>query len=127
MQEAQAGKAARSIHKPYGEKRCNDCHDFSSKVGLIRPKEQLCIGCHRDFIKGKYVHGPIATGTCSACHLPHMSEFPSLLELPKSEICAKCHKEKRLAETMHNKVMERGMECVDCHDTHYGDARYFLR
>jgi len=117
----------KSVHKPYGEKRCNDCHDFGATVGLLKPKNKLCISCHTGFIKGQYVHGPVAIGACSACHLPHTSPYPSLLELDKAEICFKCHKEPRLAAQMHDKVVEKGMYCTDCHDPHYGDTQYFLK
>jgi len=38
-----------------------------------------------------------------------------------------CMAEERLAVAMHEKVMSHGMACVDCHDAHYGQARYFLK
>lgn len=119
-----------SRHLPYTEKKCKDCHDFSSAVGLIRPPRELCFVCHRDFldyILEPYVHGPVAVGDCSACHLPHSSENTSLLELDRNKICDKCHHEERLAAAMHDKVMSHGMACVDCHDAHYSQARYFLK
>ncbi len=119
--------AAISHHKPYVEKKCKDCHDFESKVGLVRPKLELCVMCHTNFIKGSFVHGPVEVGDCSACHLPHSSEYSSLLEMDKNRLCDKCHTEKRLAANMHKQVMAKGMNCVDCHDPHFGDAMYFLK
>ncbi len=119
-----------SKHLPYAEKKCKDCHDFSTSVGLVKPPRELCFVCHRDFldyILEPYVHGPVAVGDCSACHLPHSSENTSLLELNRNEICDKCHHEERLAVAMHDKVMNHGLACVDCHDAHYGQARYFLK
>jgi predicted CXXCH cytochrome family protein len=120
-------QAAISSHKPYNEKKCRDCHDFETQVGLVRPKQELCVMCHTDFIRGSFVHGPVEVGDCSACHLPHSSEFSSLLELDKNRICDKCHTEKRLAANMHKQVMAKGMNCVDCHDPHFGDSMYFLK
>lgn len=116
-----------SLHKPFGEKKCKDCHDFESKVGLVRPKLELCQMCHVDFIKGTFVHGPVGVGDCSACHLPHSSEYPSLLVVDKNRICDKCHTEKRLAANMHKQVMAKRMNCVDCHDPHFGASMYFLK
>lgn len=116
----------RSVHMPYGEKACKDCHDKSKTIGLIRPKEKLCSMCHEDFIQGKVVHGPVAVGACLACHLPHSSQYPLLLKASVNTICDSCHTEKRLAAPMHEKVSERGMICVDCHDPHFSNTRYFL-
>jgi predicted CXXCH cytochrome family protein len=120
-------KAVMSRHKPFDEKKCRDCHDFETKVGLVRPPRELCQMCHTDFIQGDFVHGPVSVGDCSACHLPHSSQYPSLLLLDKNRICGKCHTEKRLAANMHTQVMAKGMNCVDCHDPHFGDAMYFLK
>ncbi len=95
--------------------------------GLVLPARELCLSCHTDFIKGAYVHGPAAVGDCLACHLPHTSNYESLLVRKKSELCAACHKEKRLAAEMHDRLVKKGMECTDCHNPHYGQAKYFLK
>jgi predicted CXXCH cytochrome family protein len=119
-----------SYHKPFKEKKCKDCHDFTTDIGLIRPLRELCFVCHRDFlrhIKEPFVHGPVAVGDCSACHLPHTSVNSSLLEMEKSKLCGKCHQEQRLAASMHERVMTHGMACSDCHDPHYGKVHYFLK
>ena len=119
-----------SRHRPYAEKKCQACHDFTSRVGLVRPRLQLCVMCHKDFVvrdKSVNVHGPVAVGDCSACHLPHTSPHKALLERNETEICSKCHQERRQAARMHDRVIERGMTCIDCHDPHYGAARYFLK
>ena len=116
-----------SIHPPYEEKNCKGCHDFEAKNMLIAPNEQLCEICHVDFVKGNYVHGPVAVRDCVACHLPHNSENKSLLKESLSGICNKCHHEERLAAQMHDAVIQSNMDCVDCHDAHGGDKLYFLK
>ncbi|MEA2109747.1 MAG: cytochrome c3 family protein [Pseudomonadota bacterium] len=126
----QTGRLHVSKHRPYAEKRCKDCHDFTTRVGLVRPPRELCFLCHQDFrshLRDPYVHGPVAVGDCSACHLPHSSENTFLLEMDRNEICGKCHQEARLAVSMHEQVLTHGMACVDCHDPHFGQARYFLK
>jgi predicted CXXCH cytochrome family protein len=124
-----AGKKTSSIHAPYEEKRCNDCHNTNEEKsgGLILPARELCLSCHTGFIKGSFVHGPVAVGECLACHLPHSSSLPSLLIKNKNEICAGCHREKRLALAMHNNFVARRIDCVECHDPHYGNAHFFLK
>jgi len=116
-----------SNHAPYNEKLCNNCHDKSKQDGLVRPKNEVCFVCHSDFVKGPRVHGPVAVGGCLACHEPHEAPFPSLLKTGKSQICSKCHREKRLASDMHDKVNAKGLLCIDCHDPHYGKTEFFLK
>ncbi|WP_225897365.1 cytochrome c3 family protein [Desulfuromonas sp. AOP6] len=118
-----------SNHKPYTEKRCSDCHAQSKTEngGLIHPRQELCLVCHDTIISGTFVHGPVAVGDCLACHLPHSSSNLFLLRQQPEKICQSCHREERLAATMHQKVSDRSMACGDCHDPHSGQARYFLR
>jgi len=116
-----------SIHPPYGEKRCEKCHDKTKDSGLILPKEQLCFLCHPNIIKGYFVHGPASVGGCLECHDPHSSLNPSLLKVDRKALCGTCHQEKRMAEGMHDKVTAKGMLCMDCHNPHSGAAPFFLR
>lgn len=123
-----AGKSG-SSHKPYDEKKCNDCHsnDKNVNAGLIVPKQELCSVCHTDFVEGDNVHGPVAVGDCLACHLPHSSNHTSLLKEDPDLICATCHQENRLAVAMHDRFVVKVISCGECHDPHAGDARYFLK
>lgn len=118
---------AGSSHPPYAEKNCQGCHDFKKKNLLIVPADQLCEMCHVDFVQGDHIHGPVSVRDCLACHLPHSSKHKSLLQESVSDICAKCHQEERLAARMHDMVMQHDMECVNCHDAHGGESRYFLK
>ncbi|MCK5516616.1 MAG: hypothetical protein KAI39_07060 [Desulfobulbaceae bacterium] len=124
-----SANANRSSHKPYAGKKCNDCHsnDKNENDGLIVPKQELCLVCHVDFVKGQNVHGPVAVGDCLACHLPHSSNYKSLLREDPDRICATCHQENRLAAAMHNRFVVKTISCGECHDPHAGDARYFLK
>lgn len=119
----------RSTHKPYAEKNCSSCHssDKNQDEGLIVPKRELCLVCHKDFVRGRNVHGPVAVGDCLACHLPHSSTNVALLVSAPEKICANCHQESRLAEAMHERFVNKGIGCGECHDPHSGDAHYFLK
>ncbi|PLX98849.1 MAG: cytochrome C [Desulfuromonas sp.] len=128
LADAQAGKGKKSQHRPYVEKKCNDCHDINNKAtqGFIVPKQELCGVCHEDFA-GQHVHGPVAVGDCLACHLPHSSTHTSLLIESPGDICQTCHAERRLAANMHERFVVSAITCNQCHDPHAGDARYFLK
>jgi predicted CXXCH cytochrome family protein len=116
-----------SDHPPYLEKKCDDCHNKTTESGFVTSKEDLCYVCHTDFIKGRFVHGPVAARSCLFCHEPHNSPHQSLLKKEQSAICAECHKEKRVAAAMHEKFAQQKMGCVECHDPHYGNVRFFLK
>lgn len=116
-----------SIHEPYGEKNCAGCHLTGKSNALKKPPTELCFICHVDFIQGSHLHGPVAVGACLACHLPHQSNYSSLLVKDRNEICSKCHREERLAAGMHESLNSREMPCVECHGVHYGNNQYFLK
>lgn len=128
-QEAAAPVYEPSIHPPYEEKRCNGCHQAEKTTvsGLIKPENELCFMCHPRILKYRYAHGPAAEGGCLACHLPHEGRYPSLLVREPGELCDKCHSEARNAAAMHAKIKATGVRCIDCHDPHSGDSRYFLK
>jgi predicted CXXCH cytochrome family protein len=119
--------AAGSAHLPYQDKKCDDCHDKTLKDGLIRPKNELCYVCHTNFVKGVYVHGPVATADCLTCHEPHTSNFPKLLKIAPEMVCGTCHREKRTSTAMHDKFVSQQLICVDCHDPHFGNAQFLLK
>lgn len=122
-------KPGMTMHPPYAEKRCNDCHnrDRDDQDGLIAPKRELCFICHPEILKGDRTHGPAADGDCVACHVPHSSSFPRLLDVEPTKLCAHCHAEKRKNERMHDRLVQRGFTCIDCHDPHSGSNKYFLK
>jgi predicted CXXCH cytochrome family protein len=124
---ASVEKSGGSVHAPYEEKLCDDCHDKNTAEGFVVPKKQLCFKCHTNFIKGEYVHGPVAVGYCLGCHEPHSANFPKLLKSGNGTVCAVCHREKRLASVLHEKAAAQHLGCVDCHDPHYGNSPFFLK
>ena len=46
-----------SVHPPYGEKRCSDCHDKNTDSGFVVAADALCGHCHKGFPKGSFLHG----------------------------------------------------------------------
>ncbi|HJV64478.1 MAG TPA: cytochrome c3 family protein [Geomonas sp.] len=125
--ESMPKQGTQSVHPPFGEKRCGNCHDKNTESGFVTPADQLCAHCHKGFPRGEYLHGPAAVGACLKCHVPHSSDNPTLLVRNKKELCVACHQERRVADAMHVKVIANGMFCTDCHDPHGGGNRYFLR
>src|SRR3569833_2949943 len=62
------------VHKPYKEKRCEECHTPDKR--LLMPMPDLCYKCHKSFGETyAVVHGPVASGNCTNCHNQHSSKY----------------------------------------------------
>lgn len=121
-----AEKGTESVHPPYEEKKCDNCHNKNTDSGFVVPLNDLCGVCHKNFLKGAYAHGPAAVGACLECHIPHNSPNTKLLKLPLDKICDRCHQEERLATALHNMVKGKGLICTNCHNPHAGNSPFFL-
>ncbi|HEY5837453.1 MAG TPA: cytochrome c3 family protein, partial [Pyrinomonadaceae bacterium] len=81
-----------------GAMRCSDCHNphggFELKqTRLATGADAACIKCHADK-QGPftYEHAPIKTEGCQACHTPHGSANPRLLQYSAiNQLCLTCH------------------------------------
>jgi DmsE family decaheme c-type cytochrome len=124
------------IHKKK-DVACNDCHSAHSgpkkamgygtgmaPLGYLPgPEYATCGKCHLDIKASinRRSHHPIVEGriTCSNCHQPHGSMYPSaLLEPSVNQLCYKCHAEKRGPFIFeHQPVTEN---CAACHTPHGG-------
>ncbi|HIJ97178.1 MAG TPA: cytochrome C [Desulfuromonadales bacterium] len=116
-----------SKHPPFADKKCNNCHDKSTDSGFVVAKDALCAHCHKGFPSGNFLHGPAAVGACLKCHLPHSSDYPTLLVKPVGDVCDVCHAEARNSSKLHTTSRVKGIVCTDCHDPHGGNNRFFLR
>jgi predicted CXXCH cytochrome family protein len=144
---------------------CINCHNAhaSAQRGLLADRqEQLCLKCHdkpvqtaegrtvenvKPVLQSTFLHGPVRSGYCSACHDPHGAIHPALLErafpekfytpfdVKKYDLCFTCHDptvvlEKKTASLtnfrngqsnlhyLHVNRDEKGRSCRTCHDMH---------
>lgn len=119
-------KPAFVIHKPYLEKKCNDCH--SSRMGKLKtPLNELCLTCHDNFDSSySEVHGPVASGNCAQCHSPHKSKLKGLLLIEGNDLCFNCHDERKIVNyQIHKAIEDKG--CTNCHNPHGGATEYLLQ
>ncbi len=86
-------------HKvPEGGMKCSDCHNqhggFSAKqLRNSATGDMPCLKCHTDK-QGPFVfeHAPVKAEGCQACHTPHGSTFPRMLNRPQVKfLCLECH------------------------------------
>jgi len=123
--EAEAGKVFYN-HPAYQQNRCGECHDIERGVLVKTVREGLCLSCHPEKPgKKKFVHGPMAVNGCLACHRYHRSSYPKVLVADAQTLCFLCHEMGELRTDAHHATMQEE-RCIDCHDAHGGDDRYFL-
>jgi predicted CXXCH cytochrome family protein len=116
-----------SVHGPYAEKECDQCHSTRYSNRLIAEKEELCWTCHdREDFAGAVTHGPFAAGFCQGCHEPHRSEHEYLLISDKADLCEGCHEQYDMAVIPEHSSSDDRL-CQSCHDPHAGARKYMLK
>jgi len=112
-------------HGPYAAKLCNACHNIGATNALLLPREELCFKCHELELNKKYIHGPLASGGCLACHDPHSSQYSYFLVSESDDFCFRCHAQETVARNAAHAGVEQ--QCTTCHDAHMSDKRYLLK
>jgi predicted CXXCH cytochrome family protein len=113
------------FHKPYLERKCEQCH--TPDRHLIMPQPALCYQCHTNFTETyKYVHGPVASGNCTKCHNQHNSQYPKLLSREGQQVCLYCHSTSLVFNNKYHRKIEDA-ECTLCHNPHGGKTRFMIK
>ena len=111
----------KSMHGPYGERKCLDCHDPAKSRRVREDFMDACSGCHVRYFGADVGHAPAAEGECASCHDPHRSVQVHLLKQPVLDTCVECHDEPEdLSEDAHG--VEGVENCATCHDAHFGSG-----
>jgi predicted CXXCH cytochrome family protein len=120
-------------HGIISKKDCYVCHEKNSNSYLI-PEDNsvLCAKCHERKISAKYIHGPVAVGSCTVCHDPHGQNNPAFLVKTGEELCFLCHEKEDslkhlLIQGSEDVSILRKKDCGYCHDPHQGDRKFRLR
>jgi predicted CXXCH cytochrome family protein len=147
---------------------CANCHDphAASRPHMLSDRvDRLCLKCHdkpltatsgrvianmQQTLQREYLHGPIRSGDCTACHNAHgasntrllREKFPetfyAAFDLGNYALCFQCHDQQlvlkentgqltrfRNGETnlhfLHVNRDEKGRTCKTCHDMHGSD------
>lgn len=153
---------------------CANCHDphASGRPRLLRDRQTtLCLSCHNQSIKAadgrtipdmtasvsgrRFLHGPVESGDCSACHNVHGSTHDRLLrqnfptgfyskfDLANYALCFSCHPQDlvlserttsltdfrdgdRNLHYLHTHKDDKGRSCKTCHAIHGSDLERHL-
>lgn len=116
------------LHKPFAENKCDACHTSASGrfQDFDKADDSSCAKCH-EHVQTQFavMHGPVAIGGCSFCHVPHESSIPALLIDTAPAVCLTCHDRELLPATPADHATDRS--CLDCHVGHGSDKRGLLR
>ncbi len=127
------------VHGPVARWWCLNCHDSKyNKSGkrfdpLFQESDKMCFYCHtskRRWMTERYIHGPVATGNCVACHDPHASNHKFFLwAQARMKLCIFCHVEKGKefaspGYKFHGIIV--GLGCNSCHSPHASEYPYQL-
>lgn len=123
-----------NVHPPVAAGECTSCHRTApgkghprekGSVALVEQGEKLCYQCHDSKATLKYVHSPVASGDCTACHDPHHAANRALLKLSGAALCLQCHEDTFKHRYAHAPVAAGA--CLDCHDPHQSSQRKLLK
>ncbi len=129
---ATMGKA-KFVHGPVGVGQCTVCHTSGKANHPTKRKggdfklraegKDLCFLCHDRNDKGAIVHGPIAKGSCTACHDPHQSNTEKQLKKgTTSDLCFSCHEDNKTNRKVVHGPVAAG-DCNICHNPHSSDFK----
>lgn len=86
--------------------------------------------CHRSKAREDFVHGPVRSDDCIACHNPTGLEHPKKpgafrLAAEGANLCYLCHDRMADGKVVHPPVAAGS--CLDCHDVHQSPYRMLLK
>ncbi|CAG0960900.1 hypothetical protein PHYC_00720 [Phycisphaerales bacterium] len=118
--------ASLSVHPPYAEEKCSECH--KSRLRMSRNDSGLCANCHAGkSSEHQRMHGPVAAGACLWCHHPHESAQKHLLRDNDRAVCSQCHTPRLLNSVRVPEHADESRACLECHVGHGGDRPFLLR
>jgi predicted CXXCH cytochrome family protein len=120
-------------HGMVNRRDCFVCHDERSRSWAIALDDAtLCAKCHDRRAPEKFVHGPVAIGSCTVCHDPHGQTNPAFLVRAGEDLCFQCHAEGDVLRHLVGKgagggAFLRDKGCTYCHDPHQAELKFLLR
>ncbi len=111
---------------------CKICHAEEDTTAINISDEVLCSKCHESKKTLKYLHGPVAAGSCTVCHDPHGQTNRYFLVSQGEKLCLTCHAEKEILlhfidKSSANTEFLKSKGCGFCHDPHQSDKKFLLR
>lgn len=130
---AQSPESQRQRSDPLPPSKSNG-QTYPAAVQVPQQQRSCVTGeCHGEMGKAKYVHGPVAVGECTACHIPldektmyDVKKHRFKLAAKKDALCYNCHEERKDTKRVVHGPVKFGL-CTACHDPHQSPYRYRLK
>jgi predicted CXXCH cytochrome family protein len=117
---------AASVHPPFADRSCAECHESKFSQKMKGPMNSVCFSCHDDFLeKMKVKHQPAEAGDCSSCHNPHESPNKKLLVRVGKAMCIECHDDPVAQGKVKHQPVES--DCMECHSPHASNIKGLLK
>jgi len=125
-----------TVHKPFGSKQCNQCHESATSPKPLALKKngfELCRGCHSNminemFAKNRLHLAVVGKNGCLNCHNPHATTQEKLLKAAPIQVCGTCHAgtiERQVRSVTKHVPVNEGM-CTACHSPHASDNVFLV-
>jgi predicted CXXCH cytochrome family protein len=101
---------------------------FSLAVEKPKSLQPSCVTeeCHAAYKEKAYLHGPMESDDCQACHKPvDPSQHTFKLLHTVNDLCQSCHLEVAAKSNVHEPL--KTGDCLQCHDPHSSDNKSFLK
>ena len=100
-------------HGMVNRKDCFVCHDERAQLLGDRAGRRRCSAPSATSARRpqKFVHGPVAIGSCTVCHDPHGQTNPAFLVASGEALCFRCHTE---ADALKHLTMKPGAARRSC-------------
>ena len=104
--------------------QCGDCHNphgtlIARQLRSTPDQDAVCFKCHGDK-RGPFVfeHEPVKVEGCTACHFPHGSTNPRMLNTARTNsLCLQCHAATAAIGHTQNTRLQ---QCIACHSNIHG-------
>jgi DmsE family decaheme c-type cytochrome len=104
--------------------KCGDCHNphgtlVGRQLRSTPDQDAVCFKCHGDK-RGPFVfeHEPVKVEGCTACHFPHGSTNPRMLNTARTNsLCLQCHAATAAIGHTQNTRLQ---QCIACHSNIHG-------
>ena len=81
--------------------------------------------CHATFATAEFIHGPVSSKACDACHAADAGGHVYPLKRPGNETCSFCHNIMDKHDYQHKVVQQQG--CTACHDPHLSRTKFLIK
>ncbi len=121
---SEAAKSVAAASSPVSQPIVSSSRPGATAIAPADPQGCMVPGCHDNFAKLTYRHGPLQAGACDSCHEPEQPGHKFPMKRPGVATCTFCHQVTGHAAFTHTAITQQG--CLPCHDPHGSNTKFLL-